>query len=237
MGQETTREMAAKTEASEAAGTTGRRSSPPTPLRRHLEETIRLLLFAVALSLVIRVSVAEAYHIEQSSMENTLFPGDTVLGNKFLYGIRIPFTDIRLPPVREPRPGDIVVLDSPIEEGVRLVKRVVAVAGQTVEIRDKQLYVDGRPQSLPGEGKYVDERILPGALSSRDNLSPVKVPPGQLFVMGDNRDVSLDSRGWGFLDRDLVQGRVMFVLYSWDGDPTLPLWSRLRWRRFGHQVD
>ena len=210
---------------------------PPNPLRRHLEETVRLLLFAVALSLIIRVSVAEAYHIEQSSMENTLFPGDTVLGNKFLYGVRIPFTDIRLPSVREPRPGDIIVLDSPIEEGVRLVKRVVAVAGQTVEIRDKQLFVDGVPQPLPGEGKYVDDRVLPGALSSRDNLAPAKVPRGRIFVMGDNRDVSLDSRGWGFLDRDLVQGRVMFVLYSWDDDPARPLWSRLRWQRIGHDID
>ncbi len=205
-------------------------------LRRHLEETIRLLLFAVALSLVIRVSVAEAYHIEQSSMENTLFPGDTVLGNKFLYGIRVPFTDIRLPAVREPRPGDIIVLDSPIEEGVRLVKRVVAVAGQTLEIRKKKLYVDGVEVPLPGKGKYVDDRVLPGELSSRDNLGPLVVPPGRLFVMGDNRDVSLDSRGWGFLDRDLVLGRVSVVLYSWDSDPALPLWERPRWRRFGHLV-
>jgi signal peptidase I len=205
-------------------------------LRRHVEETIRLLLFAVALSLVIRVSVAEAYHIEQSSMENTLFPGDTVLGNKFLYGIRVPFTDLRLPAVREPRPGDIIVLDSPIEEGVRLVKRVVAVAGQTLEIRQKKLYVDGREMPLPGEGKYVDDRVLPGELSSRDNLGPLVVPPGRLFVMGDNRDVSLDSRGWGFLDRDLVLGRVSVVLYSWDSDPTLPFWERLRWGRFVHLV-
>jgi signal peptidase I len=237
MGPETSRDPGSSPMEPEKAGREHRHPSSPGPLRRHLEETIRLLLFAVALSLVIRVSVAEAYHIEQSSMENTLFPGDTVLGNKFLYGIRIPFTDIRLPSVREPRPGDIIVLDSPIEEGVRLVKRVVAVAGQTVEIRDKRLYVDGEPQTLPGEGKFVDERVLPGALSSRDNLSPVKVPQGRLFVMGDNRDVSLDSRGWGFLDRDLVQGQVMFVLYSWNDDPTLPLWSRLRWRRLGHDID
>ena len=205
-------------------------------LRRHIEETIRLLLFAVALSLVIRVSVAEAYHIEQSSMENTLFPGDTVLGNKFLYGIRVPFTDIRLPAVREPRPGDVIVLDSPIEEGVRLVKRVVAVAGQTLEIREKKLYVDGREMPLPGEGKYVDGRVLPGELSSRDYLGPLVVPPGRLFVMGDNRDVSLDSRGWGFLDRDLVLGRVSVVLYSWDSDPAIPFWARLRWGRFVHLV-
>jgi signal peptidase I len=214
----------------------GEMTETRSTLRRHLEETIRLLLFAVALSLVIRVSVAEAYHIEQSSMENTLFPGDTVLGNKFLYGIRVPFTELRLPAVREPRPGDIIVLDSPIEEGVRLVKRVVAVAGQTVEIRRKKLYIDGLEVPLPGEGKYVDDRVLPGELSSRDNLEPLVVPPGRLFVMGDNRDVSLDSRGWGFLDRDLVLGRVSVVLYSWNSDPTLPLWERPRWRRFGHLV-
>ena len=207
------------------------------PVRGFLKESFRLILFAAALSLVIRVSVAEAYNIKQSSMENTLLAGDVVIGNKFLYGIRIPFTGIRLPALREPRPGDIILLDSPIEKGVRLVKRVIAVGGQTVEIRNKRLYVDGTFQPLPAGARPVGEEVLPATISARDNLGPLEVPAGRLFVMGDNRDFSLDSRGWGFVDRDRVLARALFVLYSWNDDPTLPPWARPRWGRFGHTID
>ena len=112
-----------------------------TPPNRLLE-TVKFVLWVVVITMVLRVSVAEAYRVEMSSMEDTLLPGDTVLGNKFLYGARLPLIGVRLPAIRHPRPGDIIVLRHPIEEGQRLIKRVIAVEGQVLEILDKQLYVD-----------------------------------------------------------------------------------------------
>lgn len=199
-----------------------------------LLEGAKFVVWVVVITMVLRVSVAEAYRVEMSSMENTLLPGDTILGNKFLYGARLPLIGLRLPAIRNPRPGDIIVLKHPVEAGQRLIKRVIAVGGQTVEIRDKQLYVDGQLVPLSGKGKFVDNHILPKGVSSRDNLGPLTIPYHRLFVMGDNRDISLDSRGWGFVDRDLVLGHAVIILYSWEQDRTRPIWERIRWSRFGH---
>ncbi len=137
----------------------------------------------------------------------------------------IPFTDIRLPAIEDPQPGDIIIFKYPLNQKLNYIKRCVAIGGQTIEIRDKQLYVDGEPVPLPAEGKFEDERVFsypetarwgPGI---RDNMPPLKVPKGKLFVMGDNRDSSADSRFWGFLDRDLVMGRAMIIHWSWAPDP------------------
>lgn len=206
---------------------------PARPADR-VRETVRFVIWVVALTMVLRVSVAEAYRIEQSSMENTVLSGDTVLGNKFLFGARVPLLGVRLPALRSPRPGDVIVFKSPIEKGRRLVKRVIAVEGQTVELRDKQVFVDGQPVELPPTAKFEDSRVRPAGISTRDNLGPLTVPPGHLFVMGDNRDVSLDSREWGFLDEDLILGSAIVVLYSWNDDDTRPFWQRIRWGRIGH---
>jgi signal peptidase I len=199
-----------------------------------IKDTVRFLVWVLVLTMVLRVSVAEAYRVEQSSMENTVLAGDTVLGNKFLYGARLPLIGLRLPAFRSPHPGDVIVFKSPIEKGRRLVKRVIAVEGQTVEVRDKQVVVDGSPVALPETAKHEYTQILPGETSPRDNLGPLTVPEDHLFVMGDNRDVSLDSRAWGFLDEDLILGHAMFVLYSWNSDDTRPFWQRIRWSRIGH---
>ncbi len=205
-------------------------------LRRRLIEWGRLLLAALALSFFLRVSVVEAYVIPSGSMENTILTGDTLLGNKFIYGARIPLVGGRLPALREPRPGDVVVFNHPVEEG-RLVKRVVAVEGQVVEVRAKEVFVDGRRVHLPETGQHLDPRTIPPGMGGRDHTGPVTVPEGHLFVMGDNRDDSLDSRNWGFLDRDEVLALVMFVLYSYEDDPTEPFWRRVRWSRFFHDID
>jgi len=206
-----------------------------TPPNRLLEG-VKFVLWVVVITLVLRVSVAEAYRVEMSSMEDTLLPGDTILGNKFLYGARLPLIGVRLPAIRHPRPGDIIVLRHPVEIGQRLIKRVIATEGQVLEIRDKQLFVDDEPVSLPDDGKPLDSNILPGSVSNRDNFGPITVPENSLFVMGDNRDVSLDSRGWAypFISNDKVLARAFVILYSWDHDPTQPFWNRIRWSRFGH---
>ena len=207
-----------------------------TELRRRIIEWARLIAAALVLSFVLRVSVVEAYVIPSGSMEQTILTGDTLLGNKFIYGARIPLVGVRLPAIREPRPGDVIVFNHPVEEG-RLVKRVVAVEGQEVRIQEKEVFVDGRLVPLPETGQHQDPRTLPPSMSRRDNVGPFTVPQGHLFVMGDNRDDSLDSRSWGFLDRDEVLAQAMFVLYSYEADPTEPFWERIRWSRFFHDID
>ncbi len=197
-------------------------------------EWAKMLLWVAALTIVLRVSVIEAYRITSGSMEDTILTGETILGNKFIYGARLPLLPVRLPALRQPRPGDIIVFKHPVEIGERLVKRVIAVEGQQLEIREKQVYLDGVPVPLPGTAKLTDPRIQPMGISYRDFLGPVRVPPGKLFVMGDNRDQSLDGRVWGFLDRDAILAQAMFVVYSWDMDGHGPFWRRIRWRRFFH---
>jgi signal peptidase I len=223
---------------------------------------IKSLAAALVLALIIKTSVVEAYVIPTGSMENTLLPGDYILGNKFVYGMKLPFpfTDINLPSLQEPKPGDIVIFKYPNDPSQYYIKRCVAVGGQTVEIRNKNVYVDGELVPLPREGKHSDNRTFPPqnpaqwGINIRDNMPPVRVPDGKLFMMGDNRDNSADSRFWGFLDRDLVLARALVVLWSWKYDDALPmangglsnidLWSynirhlpqlvlNLRWDRFG----
>ncbi|MCD6161145.1 MAG: signal peptidase I [candidate division Zixibacteria bacterium] len=194
-------------------------------------EFIKALGTALILALIIKASVVEAYVIPSGSMENTLYAGDYIVGNKFVYGMKlpIPFTDIRLPSIDEPKPNDIVIFKYPHNLNQNYIKRVVAIEGQIVEIRDKEVYVDGKHVPLPIEGKHADKRIIPPqnppemGMTIRDNMPAIKVPMGKLFVMGDNRDNSADSRFWGFLDRKLVIGRAMLVLWSWEYQKPPPI--------------
>ncbi len=205
-------------------------SSEKWPSKR-LMETIRLVVSVVVLTFAIKITTAEAYRIEQSSMEQTLMPGDVVIGVKFIYGGRLPLVNVRLPGFRHPRPGDIVVVNSPIEKGIKIVKRVIAIEGQTVEIRNKQLYVDGEPVPRPENARPLGIDILPRSETGRDNLGPLLVPEGKLFLMGDNWDASFDSRNWGFLDGDLVLAKAFSVLYTWQHEPTRPFWTALKFGR------
>ena len=175
------------------------------------------------LALIIKTSVVEAYVIPSGSMENTLYSGDHILANKFVYGMTlpIPFVDIKLPALEEPKTGDIVIFKFPLDPRQNYIKRCIASEGQTVEIKDKQVYVDGKLFPLPPEGKHTDKTTypmpdVPRWGNIRDNMPPVKVPKGKLFVMGDNRDNSYDSRFWGLLDRKLVEGRALMVIWSWE---------------------
>ena len=200
-----------------------------------IRETIESILIAVVLALVLRASVVQGYHVPTGSMENTILQGDVFLGNKFLYGIRIPMTDIRLPAIRDPKPGDIVIFQSLEEPSKNFVKRCVAVGGQTVEIRDKALYVDGKRSPLPETGKFEDRRILRGTRSLRDNYGPVTVPPEHFFMMGDNRDNSYDSRYWGPVPKKNILAKATILYFSWDKE--VPLWDiahKIRWGRIAH---
>lgn len=220
---------------------------------------------ALIMALMIKTSVVEAYKIPSSSMEETLLVGDFLLANKFIYGMRlpIPFVDIKLPALADPRPGEIVIFKFPQDPSQNYIKRCIAVEGQRVKIVDKQVFVDGKPVPMPPKGQFLDNHIIPyvesrsrWGLNIRDNMPETPVPPGMLFMMGDNRDNSSDSRFWGFLDRKLVVGKAMVIHWSWAEDPDAPtirptdpfsyiksiayniyhLPDRVRWRRLGHAI-
>lgn len=208
------------------------------------------VLGVVGLALLLRVFLVQAYLIPSRSMEDTLLVGDYLLVDKFTYGALVPFTRSRLPGLREPRPRDVLVFRYPLDPERIYIKRCIAVAGQVVEIRNKVMYVDGGRVIDPAYSKYVDARILPSARSPRDNYGPEKVPDGTLFVVGDNRDNSRDSRHWGFLPKEQVVGRALCVYWSCEPDydaeqaglsRALPrlvsLPQRIRWSRLGNWVE
>ncbi len=190
-----------------------------------LREYIESFGIALILALIIKCSVVEAYKIPSGSMEDTLLVGDFLLANKFIYGAKIPLLPIHLPALSEPKPGDIVIFKYPRNPKVNYIKRCVAVEGQTVEIRDKVLYVDGKRFPNPSLSKYTDQRTRSPGRDPRDNFGPYKVPKGHLFMMGDNRDNSADSRYWGPLPRELVLGKAMIIHWSWAPDPKAPVVS------------
>ncbi|OGC91405.1 MAG: signal peptidase I [candidate division Zixibacteria bacterium RBG_16_53_22] len=215
-------------------------SKKPKKIKQHrtflevLWDYVQSLGVALILALMIKHSVVEAYKIPSGSMERTLLIGDFLLANKFVYGMRlpIPFTDIKLPALAEPKPNDIIIFKYPGDRRQNFIKRLIAVEGQKIKVVDKQVYVDGRLVSLPPHGQYADKnqarKYFPGGQwvrtragevwyteGQRDNMPETVVPKGMLFVMGDNRDNSSDSRFWGFLDRDLVLGKAMIIHWSW----------------------
>lgn len=206
------------------------KSTPPLerPTRKHggtgkslLREYGEAIFFAVAVAYIIKSFCIQAFRIPTASMEDSLLVGDFLLVNKFLYGAQVPFTNWRLPGIREPVAGDIIVFQYPRNPMEDYIKRCVAVEGQTVEVRNKVLLVDGKPSPLPSTGKITD---MPTRL---DNFGPLNIPPGHIFMMGDNRDNSLDSRDWGPLDKRLIRGKAFILYMSWEfhpGDPEV-IWT------------
>ncbi len=176
-------------------------------------EYLEAILVAVIIAFVLRAFVVQAYRIPSDSMQDTLQIGDFILVNKFTYHFR------------EPRPGDVVVFKYPLNPSKDYVKRCIAVEGQTVEIRDKTIYVDNQVKPNASGVHFQDPHVQPRELSNRDNFGPVTVPPGCVFMLGDNRDDSQDSRIWGFLDKSLIRGRAAFVYWSWAPDPKAPQWE------------
>jgi signal peptidase I len=133
---------------------------------------------------------------------------------------------LTLVPVGEPKRGDIVVFIYPEDRSKDFIKRVIGVGGDTIEIRNKKIFINGAPYH-DNVGVYTDERIIPGSMQPRDNFGPVRVPPGTLFVMGDNRDQSYDSRFWGFVEMKDVMGKAFIIYWSWNGPDTNARWERI----------
>ena len=194
--------------------------------RSTFREYLEAALWALVLTLFLRAFVIQAFRIPSESMLDTLLVGDFLFVNKFEYGPKIPFSHIRFPGLRGPHRGDVIVFQFPQDPTKDFIKRCVATGGQTVEIKDKQVYVDGLKLREP-YAVHKDPTIRPAGYDFRDNYGPFTVPKGELFMMGDNRDNSNDSRYWGPLKMDLVKGRAMFLYWSWNGEKNWPRWNRI----------
>jgi signal peptidase I len=173
-----------------------------------LRSYVKTACIAVLCAVFLRVFLVGAYRISSASMEDTLLVWDCICVNKLAYRFG-----------SQPQPGDVIVFRH--TSGTNVVKRVVAVEGQTVEVRDKILYVDEEPASEPSTSKHVDRNIKPTEMSFRDNFGPCLIPEGTVFVMGDNRDNSNDSRFWGPVPEENIRGKALFVYFSWSGGPRL----------------
>jgi len=185
-----------------------------------LREYSEIIVLAVALALFVRTFFVQAFRIPSESMEDTLLVGDFLFANKLVYGPKLPFVDLRLPAIRDPKPGDIIIFKYPNDPKIDYIKRCVAVEGQTVELVDNKLYVDGVMQ---------DEEFSKYVFGSRPDrrFGPFKVPEDHVFMMGDNRDNSADSRAWGPVDKKLISGKAMFIYFSWNSGEHSVRFSRI----------
>ncbi len=195
-------------------------------IKSGLRENIEAIAVAIILALFIRTFVVQAFKIPSGSMMPTLLIGDHILVNKFIYGIKVPFWDKVVIPIKDPQRDDIVVFKYPLDPSKDYIKRVIGVAGDVVESRNKKLYVNHQRVEMP-YGVYLDPSIIPGGIQPRDTFGPITVPPDSLFVMGDNRDNSSDSRFWGFVPLNAVRGKAFLIYWSWNSDDFGVRWNRL----------
>jgi signal peptidase I len=203
-----------------------------------IRENVEAIFIAILLALVIRTFVVQAFKIPSGSMLPTLQIGDHILVSKFIYGVKMPFTGATLIPISDPRPNDIVVFQFPKNPDLDYIKRVIAVSGDIVEIRNKKIFINGKPFA-DSHGVFKDPLTLPAAAAPRDNFGPTTVPAGKIFVMGDNRDNSYDGRFWGFVDLKAVRGKAWIIYWSWDVQQPLLSMERfgsIRWSRLGDIV-
>jgi signal peptidase I len=183
-----------------------------------LHEYVEIVGTALALALVVRAFIIQSYHIPSGSMMNTLLKGDFLFANKFLYGAKVPFVDVRLPKVRDPKPGDVVIFKYPGDRKTDYIKRCIAVEGQTVELRGTHLFIDG-VEKVESYARYEG--------GGRLDFGPYTVPKGYILCFGDNRDNSSDSRVWGPLDKKLLRGKALFLYFSIDYEKHWIRFSRI----------
>jgi signal peptidase I, bacterial type len=191
-------------------------------------EYAEAIIIAILIAIVVRTFVVQAFKIPSRSMVPTLLVGDHILVNKFIYGVKVPFLRKTIIPITNPQRGDIVVFIYPNDRSKDYIKRVIGVSGDKIEIKNKIIFINGKQYS-DAYGIYSDNVIYPGSMQPRDNFGPVTVPPESLFVMGDNRDESADSRFWGFVDLKDVEGKAFIIYWSWNHEET-----NLRWQRLGN---
>jgi len=203
----------------------------PVRTKHIVREYAESILIAILLALVIRTFIVQAFKIPSGSMEDTLAIGDHILVNKFIFGSKIPFTDSRILTIRDPRQGDVIVFEYPEDPSKDFIKRIVGGPGDTVEVKEKSVYVNGKLYANPHE-VHKEADIVPKEMNPRDNKAAVKVPEGSYFVMGDNRDRSYDSRFWGFVTSEQIKGLAFIKYWSWNKDK-----FRVRFGSIGKLID
>ncbi|RPJ43997.1 MAG: signal peptidase I [Candidatus Latescibacterota bacterium] len=187
-------------------------------LFRRARTFVKDVVFIVFSVLFLRTFVVQAYQIPSGSMENTLLVGDFLIANKFVYGPAIPFTPFKIKG-REPHRGEIVIFRSPTDSK-DYIKRVIGLPGEEIEIRENEVLIDGEPM----KEQYI---ALKGVPPHQSNYGPLTIPEGHVFVMGDNRNLSYDSRFWGPLDENLLRGKAEIIHWSWDGTRRRPRLGRI----------
>jgi signal peptidase I len=231
----------------------------PVPERQTLGQWlwswVKTIVIAFAIWFVLQALVIKSFRIDSGSMEPTLFEGDWLFINRVIYGAPVPFLGFRTPKVRDPGRGELIVLRGVEEPVLSIVKRVIALGGDTVEFRSDSLFRNGRyvPEPyvqhvnpiMPTDPMTVEQMRrwqLPFLVDSVDKAGyrptlrtwgPVVLPPEHLLTMGDNRDASYDGRHWGFLPRPNVMGRPLLIYYSYDPNHwrPLPFLTAIRWGR------
>ncbi len=196
-------------------------------IKSKVHEYVEAIIIAILIAVVVRTFIVQAYKIPSRSMVPTLLVGDHLLVNKFIYGVKVPFFRKTIIPITDPQKGDIVVFIYPNDRDKDYIKRVIGVSGDRIEIKNKIIFLNGKQYS-DSYGIYSDNITYPASMQPRDNFGPVTVPPNSLFVMGDNRDESADSRFWGFVDLKDVEGKAFIIYWSWNREE-----NNLRWQRFG----
>lgn len=190
------------------------------------------LVVAFILAMIIRAFLLQAYRIPSSSMEDTLLKGDHILATKYNYGVTMPFTTHKIWGAGiVPQRGDIVIFTFPQNHHMDFVKRVIGLPGDTIAVKDKKVFVNGK-EYITGHEKHTDPYIVtegPGKV--RDNMSELTMQKGHVFVMGDNRDQSYDSRFWGQLPMDNIKGKALIIYFSWEKSH-----MQERLTRIGHLV-
>jgi signal peptidase I len=215
-------------------GVPGEATAVKTRRKSLVREYGEAIVIAIALALVIRTLVVQAFTIPSGSMMDTLLVGDYILVNKFLYGPEVPFTDWRLPGLRSPRRGDIIVFRYPQDEKRDFIKRIIGAPGDEIQIRGHDVYVNG--QRLEEDSYVKHTGVAPvhaGAVACAYafGCERTTIPLDSYFVMGDNRDNSQDSRYWGYVRQEKIKGKAFLIYWSWDGDRH---W--LRWWRLGKYI-
>jgi len=244
-----------KDEEEKNGGSAPRSKAKPDSKPNTAVEWGKSILVAFVLFILLRTFLVQTFVITSGSMEDTLLVGDMLMVNRAAMGTRIPLTTVRLPGYSEPHRFDVIVFDPPHEESLKLVKRLIGMPGDTLQMRNRVLYIDGVAQDEPYV-KHTDvademhpwmewqrDYLLPGVdrrsyAPTRDNWGPIVIPEGRYFMLGDNRETSLDSRYWGLLERWRLEGRAVFIYFSYNKESYRPFpWLReIRWGRIGNGI-
>ncbi len=195
-----------------------------------IKDYAQSILIAAIIALLVRTFFVQAFRIPSGSMEPTLLVGDYLLVNKFIYGIRIPFMGTALFQYRNPQRGNVIVFIFPLDPSKDFIKRVIGIGGEKVQIIENKIYINDHLIDDPW-GSFKKREPFP----AMENFGPAIVPKDSLFVLGDNRNNSDDSRFWGFVPLEAVVGKAFDIYFSWNALAENP-WNKVRWSRIGEWI-